>query len=48
VGKKRTACRRSIVEQEKKTIIFVEHKHQIWKILMADHRRNKKNMKEED
>jgi hypothetical protein len=47
VGKKRTACRKSMVEQGKPTI-FVEHKHQIWKILMVEHRRNKKNMKEED
>jgi hypothetical protein len=37
-----------MVEQGRRTTIFVEHKHQIWKILMAAHRRNEKNMKEED
>jgi hypothetical protein len=37
-----------MVEQGKRTIIFVEHKHQIWKISMAKQRRKNQNMGEED
>jgi hypothetical protein len=46
--KKRTTCKRSMVEQRRRAIIFVEYKHQIWKISMAMQRRKNLNMGEED
>jgi hypothetical protein len=36
-----------VAEQGRRTIIFVEHKHQIWNISMAK-QRNNQNMGEED
>jgi hypothetical protein len=35
-------------KQGRKTTIYMEKKHQIWKISMAKHRRKEKNMGEED
>jgi hypothetical protein len=37
-----------VPKQGRRTIIFVEDKHQIWKISMAKQRKNNQNMGEED